>query len=475
MTPGLVSARYPGRPALLTEGGFSLDYAQLHEAIARRADALPGRELMFIVGGNDLPTVLCYLAALRRGTVPLLLGSGIGEQALQALLHSYDPSLVFAPVGHPGLDEAEHLSRDGNYALHRRTQAVPCELHDDLALLLATSGSTGSAKLVRLSNANLHANASSIVRYLKIDKYERAITTLPFNYSYGLSVINSHLHAGASVVLCDHSLLSPEFWKLLGETEATSFAGVPYSYEMLLKLRFARLAMPSIRTLTQAGGRLDADKQRLVQQACREKGIRFVPMYGQTEATARIAWLSPDLLDTKAGSIGRAIPGGQLWLEDQAGQKIADTGEVGELVYAGPNVSLGYAECRADLALGDVNAGVLHTGDLARVDSDGCYYIEGRLRRFLKLFGVRVSLDAVEALLATRGLAAAAHGHDDNLVVHVTGVNEEQRIHLRQSLATTLGVHASAIDVQPLDVLPRLPSGKVDYPSLQALCPEAVS
>lgn len=479
MKSGLVSRQHPERAALIGEDGRVLRYAQLHEAIARWSADMPSRQLMFIVGDNDLPTLLCYLAALESGAVPLLLGRSIHADQLGRLMALYRPALVFISRDAAWPQEGAVLVREeAEYGLYRTEAAAAGSegaLHPDLALLLATSGSTGSPKLVRLSAANLVANAASIAEYLGITPEERAITSLPFNYSYGLSVIHSHLHAGASVVLTNRSLMDAAFWRTLNAQQATSFAGVPYSYEMLLRLRLARIEMPSVRTLTQAGGRMDPARLRQVAEICRERGIRFFPMYGQTEATARIAFLTPEETVQKPGSIGRAIPGGRLWLEREDGSVIDAPDETGELVYAGPNVSMGYATCAADLALPDANGGVLRTGDLARVDEDGAFFIEGRLHRFLKVFGIRISLDAVERMAAELGVECAAHGTDERLVIHA--VDAPQTVGaaaasawtpqaLRDTLAGRIGVHPSAVAVHTLAALPRLPAGKVDYACL---------
>ncbi|MDR6421055.1 AMP-binding protein [Paraburkholderia phenoliruptrix] len=470
MNSGFVSRQHPERAALIAESGVTLTYAELHQAVDRLAAVLPQRQLLFIVGTNDLPTLLCYLASLARGAVPLLLSNGLDPVQLNRLIETYDPAYLFAAkgAGHAhALGTPVH--EEGTYGLYQRVNAKRVELHPDLALLMTTSGSTGSPKLVRLTAANLRANAASIVEYLGITADERAITSLPFNYSYGLSVINSHLLAGASLVVSDRSLMDAGFWRQLNEHQATSFAGVPYSYDMLLKLRLARINMPSVRTLTQAGGRLDPAKLRQVSEICRAKGIRFFSMYGQTEATARIAYLKPEEIEHKAGSIGRAIPGGRLWLESDDGRTIARPGEVGELVYAGGNVSMGYAQKASDLALGDANGGMLRTGDLARVDEDGCFFVEGRRHRFLKILGLRISLDAVEQVAADKGFSCAAKGSDEQLVIHVVDSPDLVADDFKNAMAKSLGLHPSVVVVNRLPELPRLPTGKVDYQCLTQL------
>ena len=319
---------------------------------------------------------------------------------------------------------------------------------------------------MRLSLKNLIANAASISQYLKITPTEIAITSLPFNYSYGLSVINSHLFSGASIALTNRSLLDAGFWKLINELNVTSLAGVPYSYEMLLKLRLERLKMPTVKTLTQAGGRLDPIKVKKVAEFCLANDMRFFTMYGQTEATARISYLPLENVLKRPNSIGKAIPNGLLRIEDGDGQPVEASGVVGELIYEGPNVSMGYAECLDDLKLGDVFKGTLRTGDLASFDDAGYFYIDGRIQRFLKIFGVRISLDAVERLLIDKGVEGAVYGTDDLLTISVVNLASDKLEELQLSFAATLGIHHSGVRVRTISELPRLVNGKVDYQCL---------
>lgn len=470
MSSGILAAISIDEPAVIVDGQQTLSHRQLIKEVELISAKLPKRELFFLIGGNDLPTIICYLAALRCGAVPLLLGNGLGCEQLDRLISIYDPGLVFSnDASNWQRKELSVEWRLGDYTFYRRKEALVKVLHDDLALLLTTSGSTGSPKLVRLSLRNIVKNAESIANYLDILPDDRAITSLPFNYSYGLSVINSHLIAGASLVLSNASLMDKSFWQQVNKYSVTSFAGVPYSYEILMKLRFNQMYLPTIKTLTQAGGRLDPKKTQQIYKICCEKDINFFPMYGQTEATARIAYLPPEYVETKLGSIGRAIPGGELWLENESGQRLSKPEEVGELVYRGENVSLGYAECLGDLALGDINQGVLRTGDLAYADKDGFFFLQGRLRRFLKIFGIRISLDAVEDVGLSKGVECAAQGIDDRLDLFVVEKEGLSVRGLMDSMAISLGIPSIAIKVYLIKNLPRLSTGKVDYQCLSKM------
>jgi long-chain acyl-CoA synthetase len=320
-------------------------------------------------------------------------------------------------------------------------------------VLLSTSGTTGSPRLVRLARRNLEANAASIAEYLEIDAGERAIASLPIHYSYGLSVLNSHLAAGASIVLTRESVIRPGFWEQAAAQGATSFAGVPYTYAMLERTGLLRTRAPkTLRTLTQAGGRLAPEAIVALHELMAERGGRLFVMYGQTEATARIAYVPPDALPDKAGTIGLPIPRGELRVDD------------GELVYRGPNVMLGYAEDRADLARGDDLGGELRTGDLGHRDDDGFFVVTGRSARIAKVFGLRVNLDEVEAAARRFGAVAAVDAGDAvRLFVEGDAVDPRE---VRTHLADLMHVNSRAFDVHGIERLPTRGSGKIDYAAL---------
>jgi long-chain acyl-CoA synthetase len=453
--------------ALFTDEGEAVTYGQLHKEVLSNSRIFGKKDLLFIIGRNDLVTLRIYLAAFEAGAVPLLLGADLSEPSLISLIEAYSPSKLFLPKEkYSSLNGLKIENEFDGYFIRSAEIGLSPNLNTNLAFLLATSGSTGSPKLVRFTAENIISNADSIISYLSIDSNECAVTTLPFNYSYGMSVVNSHLRAGASLLLTDRSFFDAEFWRLMKSCGVTSLAGVPYSYEMLMKLRFERMDLPKLRTLTQAGGKMAPSQTKRVTKLCEAKGIRFFTMYGQTEASPRIAFLSPEYLDMKFGSIGKSIPGGRLWLENEQGEEISEADQIGELIYGGPNVALGYAEKKQDLSRGDDWKGVLRTGDLARQDSEGFFFIEGRKSRFLKIFGVRVSLTSVESWFQQKGFSAAAYGRDDFLMVAIEGGEEIQTAGLIKELSEAIQVHLSALDITVLPKLPRLSSGKVDYQCL---------
>jgi acyl-CoA synthetase (AMP-forming)/AMP-acid ligase II len=459
------------RPALIAPGqGVCLTYAELGSRVEELAARLRGvvghRRLVFLVPSPDVEGVLLYLACLRAG-LPVCLAEPQAA-ALQRLSNAYRPALVLIPQALGTLPEGSTAAESpaAGYLAGLSKGGGDQGLHPDLALLLTTSGSTGSPKLVRLTARNLESNAAAIADYLELGPDERAVQSLPIHYSYGLSVLNSHLLAGASVVLTPHSFMRPEFWRDADQHGATSFAGVPYMYETLHRLRFDVAAHPTLRTMTQAGGALRRDLIAHFHLRVRDAGGRLVVMYGQTEATARISYVPPERLADKIGAIGVPIPGGRLRLEPLA----VGEGSASELIYEGENVMMGYAETAADLALGDVQQGTLRTGDLGAVDQEGYFTLTGRLKRFAKLFGRRVSLEDVERELeSTFPVRAIATDGRERLGVHVEvdgTVGDDAMVH---HLARFLAVPPSAIVVRRVSELPLTPTGKKDYKAAEAL------
>lgn len=423
------------RVAVITEPR-RVTYRELAVEVATAANDLgTRRRLVLIETRNDLPTLVSYLGALAGGHVALPLPAA-GDHA--AVLDTYDPDVVI---------------RDGVIE-HRHGAAH--DLHPDLALLLSTSGSTGSPKLVRLSHTNLVANAESIATYLDIRDTDRAATTLPMSYCYGLSVVHSHMLRGAALILNDHSVVDAEFWESFRRYRGTTFAGVPHTFDLLDRIGFDAMSLPDLRYVTQAGGRLTPDRVRHFAELGRAHGWQLFVMYGATEATARMSYLPPDLALDNPTCIGAPVPGGSFHLEpvDDA------PGEVGELVYRGANVMLGYARSPADLALGRT-VDALRTGDIARRHPNGMYEVVGRRSRFAKLYGLRIDLQRVEDVLRERGFTAICI--EDGGVLLVATSSWPAGRDAQRDAADAAGLPTSAVRVLDVAEIPRLPSGKPDY------------
>jgi acyl-CoA synthetase (AMP-forming)/AMP-acid ligase II len=426
--------------------GAVLDDSMIEEAAAAFTALSPG--VIFALTPSEIPAVARYLGALRAGRPIVPLDPDLDRAVLIGLIERFAPVVVTGtttepPTGYTAVQDA----------WIRDTPAAP--VHPDLGMLLATSGSTGNPKLVRLSRAAVRANTEGIADTLGITADDVTITTLPLFYTYGLSVLNTHVARGATVVLERGGILQRDFWAAVGKFGVTSMAAVPYQYEMLRRLRFDPAKYPTLRTLTQAGGRLRPELVTDFAERMATVGGRLFIMYGQTEATARMAVLPPERIADKLGSAGLPVPGGSFSIEDD------------EVVYHGPNVMLGYADTAADLALGDRESGTLRTGDLGRLDDEGFLFITGRLKRMGKIFGVRVNLDDIEAHLAPHGPVAVVPG-DDKVHVFVEGADAEAAQAIRKELAAFLSTHFTGVDVRGIEALPLMPTGKIDYRALEA-------
>ena len=420
----------------------------------------------FVFAANDVDTVVHLLAGFAARVPVALFDPRLPDDAMDELRRRYRPAAIRG-VRTPVEPRGDRPSTIAGRTDPRQTFAASATIDPDLGLLLSTSGSTGSPKLVRLARAAVIANARSIADALAIGPDEVAPTSLPLHYSYGLSVLTSHLVAGATVLLTSDGLLTDAFWTACRAHPITSLAGVPYSYLMLRRIDLDRVAPATLRTFTQAGGRLEPTLVRHYHTLATNRGGHLHIMYGQTEATARIAILPPAELPGRAGSVGRAIPGGTLAIDVDG--RAADPGEIGEVVYRGANVMQGYAVERADLARGDDLHGELRTGDLGYLDPDGFLWITGRSRRIAKVFGLRLNLDEVEALAraAAPGLELAAIGDGDRVAVFVVGADPAHLAAVRQAIAARVGVHPTGVIVAALPSMPRLASGKIDYRRLE--------
>ena len=282
--------RFGDRTALVDEHGASLTYRQLKREADALCAAAGGRCLTFNLCRNTLGSLLGYAGFVEGGIVPVLLNEEMDRELLAGLYETYHPAFLWAPEDFTW-EGCEPVYQSLGYHLLKTPFGREAELYPELGLLLTTSGSTGSPKFVRQSYRNIRANTDSIVEYLKLDETERPITTLPMNYTYGVSILNTHLDVGATILVTEHGIAQREFWDFFRREGATSFGGVPYTYEMLDRMRFFRMELPSLRTMTQAGGKLQKELHRKFVEWCLEKGKQFIVMYGQCEATARMAYL----------------------------------------------------------------------------------------------------------------------------------------------------------------------------------------
>jgi acyl-coenzyme A synthetase/AMP-(fatty) acid ligase len=436
------------RVAIILPDGRHLSYRELAawvDVYARKFSRK--RQLLVIEMRNEAEAIAAYLGALKSGN-PVILAADGATSKDHPIIATFRPEMAV-------------LCSDAGWEVEVRDEREDAGgLHPDLAVMLSTSGTTGSPKLVKLSYSNLHENARSIAEYLELTPERRAITNLPLHYSYGLSVLNSHLFAGASIVLTDLSVMDEDFWQLVRREQVTDLPGVPYTYELFEKVGLRSDPPESLKVMTQAGGRLPPNLVSDYAEFARSRGIRFFVMYGQTEATARMAYLPPEQTLENSDCIGVAIPRGKFEIRDEAGNAIRKPGASGELVYQGPNVMMGYGLKREDLAA-PAKLSELLTGDIAQWSDSGLVKIVGRSSRFSKIAGLRIGLDDIERILRESGHRAYAAGTDEFVAVAL--IDGSDAASARKLLAERCKLPAHHLIVFNLDGAPTLPSGKIDY------------
>lgn len=450
--------------AIVTETE-NLTYSSLIDFSKKITAKTKERSVVMIVCSNALEVIAAYVGFIRLNCVVILIDSNLLDNSFEKLIKEYRPNYIFKEKKKNIIKiNYNQLSSFGNFELLENRENTDYSVNDKLALLVATSGSTGSAKFVRISYENVDKNLYQVIDSLNISSKDRSITTMPLNYIYGLSVVNSHLCTGASIILNNYSLVDKKFWELFNNKKASNFSGVPFMYEILDKIDFKSKIGKNLKYITQAGGKLSINLTKKFYEMSLEKNINFITMYGQTEATSRMSYLPWDSLENKMGSIGKPVKDGKFSIIDNNGTIINDAHKVGELVYEGKNVSLGYAMNYLDLEKGDRNKGKLFTGDLAEKDKDEFYFITGRLKRISKIFGIRINLDEVEMLIKNIGFESACTGNDTKLKIFFEkGFNKSE---LTDRISKLIGIHKSGIYLEKISKIPRNQTGKILYKEL---------
>jgi acyl-coenzyme A synthetase/AMP-(fatty) acid ligase len=449
--------------AAIDSNGEKLTYAYIAQLSQQISINIPKRALCFLLVENNVGGIAWTISMLdSRKLVPLILNVKTEVGLYQQLLDTYQPTYICAPTHH--FFEGQVIDTQLGYTLTKVSDNI-YPIHNDLSHLLPTSGSTGSPKLVRHKYENIEAAGLNISTFFELKTTDRPLMVLPLYYTMGLSMVFSHLRVGATILITGLSMTDPNFWKFLKEQCATSFTGVPYSFQVLNLMRFFRMNLPDMELLTQGGGKMPTDLNIKFAEYCRDNGKRWIATYGQSECTARMAYLPAKWALDKVGSIGIAVPNGELSLIDADGNLIITPRTEGEMCYRGQNVTMGYAREQSDLTLGDERNGYIRTGDLAYFDEDGCYYIVGRMGRFLKLFGMRVGLDECEQIVQTEcGIECACVGTDEKMIVYIT--NAERQSEVKDILVQKTHIVATSFEVRIIDEIPKNEAGKKLYSKL---------
>lgn len=413
----MADEEYKDSIAIIDDQNHIVTYGQLKAYTDEFGMKLMKRSIVIIVATNTIGSLVGYVSCLDNKCVPIMLRSSMQYDDILQYVHTYGVNYLWVPNSESGIiniNEWVTESKDAgesiwgihieviyetlSYVLYKVSD-TKTDIHDELALLLPTSGSTGGNRMVRISYKNLEANTKDIALYLNISGKDRAVTSLPMNYTYGLSVINTHLYKRAVLLLTSYGAYTKEFWDFFHANGGTTFAGVPYIYEMLKKMGFTKLNLPTLKTMTVAGGKIGLEDEKYYIDYAYQNNKQFIVMYGQTEATARISYRPAEMMKEKIKSIGKAIPNGHMWLEDENGKVITRAFVEGEIVYSGENVAMGYAFCKDDLIKGYEWGNVLHTGDIGYRDDEEYFYVKGRRDRVVKLNGIRLNLQELEQIL----------------------------------------------------------------------------
>ena len=450
--------------AVKDSSGLALSYGDLVAFSETIKSVLPERSLVFMMTRNNAGGVVWVIALLQNRIVPLILNARMAPELYQQLYDLYQPIYICVPENELTHYDFTVVFQEYGYVL-LSTGCPAYDLYPELSHLLPTSGSTGSPKLVRHCYANIEAAALNISTFFELTPSDRALMVLPLYYTMGLSMVFSHFYAGATLLITDLNMTDRNFWRFIKEERASSLTGVPYSFEIMNLMRFFRMDLPDLTLLTQGGGKMPKELNLKFAEYCREHGKRWIATYGQSEGTARMAYLPPEWAISKVGSIGRAVPNGELSLIDSEGNPVSTPYTEGEMCYRGKNVTLGYAYKKEDLSLGDERHGFMRTGDLAYFDEDHCFYIVGRMGRFLKLFGMRIGLDECEQIIKAKySIDCACVGTDEKMIIYITDSSFEKGV--KEELVDKTHLVASAFEVRYLSELPRSGAGKILYSQL---------
>jgi len=354
------------------------------------------RNLCFLVAENSPTFIKLYISLVRLNYVIILIDVKINSDNLENLVNDYKPNLILIPKNYILRFKKKILFKYSNYLILKHEKSLH-KLNKELLIMLPTSGTTGSSKMVMLSKANIYKNSKDIIKYLGLKKYHIALANLPFHYSYGLSILNTHLMCGAKLFLQKNNIISKEFKNLFSKNKINCFYGVPETYEIFKRLDLK--IQKSFKFFAIAGGKISKNSLKFLIKIADELKINIFNMYGQTEASPRISFSKYiDKRDLrKIYTVGRCFGGGKIFIKKN--NRILKKNSVGNISYYGKNVMIGYAKSFKDLNNKRINNFLIETGDLGFLDENNNLNLSGRNDRYIKLDSERVNLNDVEDML----------------------------------------------------------------------------
>tara|TARA_B100001250_G_scaffold413206_1_gene446577 strand:+ start:441 stop:1838 length:1398 start_codon:yes stop_codon:yes gene_type:complete len=436
--------KYKNEIAIIAPDKKNYSYKEICKFSKKINSLVPYKSLVLVISNNSASSIIGYVALMKTNNLILLLDEKFKFDFIEKTIKNFKPNYIFAPnLFFKKIKKVKKILNFEDFSLFKTKNTQHKKVNNINKLLISTSGSTQSPKFVRISEKNISTNTESIKRYLKINSKQVTITTMPMAYSYGLSIINTHINCGCKIVVTNKTVFEKDFWNIIKRYKVNSFGGVPQFYEQLKRIRFENFDLSSLQYLTQAGGKLDKSYLEYFKKISKNYKIKFVIMYGQAEASPRMSYLPWNYFSKKSESIGKAIKDSKFELINEKNKKIKKPFETGEIIYHGNNVSLGYGYNIKDLFKGDFNKGKLFTGDLAYKDKEGFYYIVGRKNRISKIFGIRIDLDEIEKNLKKKGFKVKCL--PDNKYLKIISNNNYQVNKLKKIIKDFSGIRENYI------------------------------
>ena len=431
------------------------------------------KSLTVMLANNSIGSIICYISLVKKRYPVLILDEKISKKFLKKIIKLYKPENIFLSTENSLLRNSKDYKFNFKFKKFQFLKNVnkdTFEIKNNLSILATTSGSTGSAKLVRQSYNNIKSNTYSIIKYLRLNKDNITITNLPLSYTFGMSIINTHLEVGSKIVITKKTIFEKKFWELFKIYQINTIYGVPYTYEILDRLNFFSKNTKNLKLLAQAGGKITETLQRKIYLYINRYKKFFSIMYGQAEATTRISYLPYNKFGKKIGSIGIPIPGGKIKLIDDNSQEIKNPSTIGEIVYEGKNVCMGYAFDRDDINKKDEWNGKIFSGDLAKRDNEGYYYIVGRKKRFSKIYGLSINLDEIENLLKSKFSFSefAVISLENKIMIFSSTRGMKNKI--LNYIRTNININIRTFEIIFIKKIPNLSNGKNNYKALLDYC-----
>ena len=442
---------------LLIDTNNSLNYPHSKFEDIRDYLDIKSKNIIFFLIENSKESISFYFQLIKSGTVPILFSSDTNEELLHNLYQKYEPNYILS-CKKISLNKfkIKLLKKFNRYNLYSSIKKFNHQIHKDLCLMMSTSGSTGSPKLVKISYENVLENTKSICKFLSINEKHTTITTLQPHYTFGLSIINTHILQGAKIIINNNTLFEKNFWKKCLKFRVNSFGAVSFMYEILEKIKFEKFNLPDLKYLTHAGSKLNKPLHNYINNVCSKKNYKFISMYGQTEATSRISYLSWKYSKKKISSIGKAIPGGKLFIKDKK--------KIGEICYMGKNIMMGYANNFKDLNIKE-KINILHTGDFGYKDHDNFFYLKGRKDRFIKIYGHRVNLDEIDNFLSNEGFKTCSILKKNKIIIYYE--KNSLNLKIKNLISKKFNLSQNFFNTKELLKIPLTSSGKVKFSKLK--------